>query len=143
MSFLLPPDRQEFHGSGTSKIPYYVEKLMRSTNGYASVIATTADGAHSILIARQKSEVLLVLFSRLKNDDLDSKRKVLSFFQDRGMAPSNESLSDPDSVNGGVWRLEFPFTQDRKAIALLTMAAFRDLFGVTDSAGLTFSTTGI
>lgn len=143
MFFLLPKKPQQLYHNGLSRMGYYVERVFGSQHDYASVIITKPDHAHSVLVARRGGRVLLSVVSNVsRGDTADLPAKIESFFASRGIMPDGESLSDNTGMKHTTCCLQFSLSRDSRANTELIRALFTDLFGVSDSTGLEFTTTG-
>jgi hypothetical protein len=140
--FLLPRQPDRFRSGGFLKMESYIGRLLRSAKKSSSVIVSTLDGQSALLVMRQAGRTtLLVSADRTKNDGQEARMR--DFFAKLGMIPNRDYRSANGGVEDATCNLEFVLTDDPKAISRVCVSVFADLFGVSDTQGLEFTTDGL
>ena len=143
MFFLLPGKPQRFHRDGLSKIGYYVGRVLRSRKDYASVVIAKPGGGHAILIARRGGTVLLnVILAPNAAEAQNARNSIGNFLAKRGVVGGSEFSPNEGEQPANPCRIGFILNTNQNLNAKLIRDLFVEFFGVDDSTGLEFTTTG-
>ncbi len=138
----IKPPPQTYSTNGLAHVKSYVSRLQTSGKKRSSVIISTLDGQHSMLLIRDAGQTFLSISADRTRQD-GQERRITAFFGRLGMITVADRLSSYRNIPDGLHTWHFALPEDGEAVSQLCISIFTDLFEVSDQSGLRFSTNGL
>jgi hypothetical protein len=131
----------EHQTDGIAQVQSYLSRLFGRA-GRASVVISTLDGSHAILLLREAGQTFLSV-SVDRTTGGRQERAAREFFTRVGLFPLRDRLSASCKGPSTTHTWHFRLADDVGGVSALCAAIFTQLFGIDPQQGLRFSLTGI